>query len=59
MKWLIKWGLKLDESHKQELQIKSAVMEENCELSYKKIICANTKISPKIKVSINGYYVSP
>ncbi len=48
MKWLIKWGLKLDESHNRELQIESVVMEEKCEFSYNKIICANAKIRLKL-----------
>jgi hypothetical protein len=36
-------GLKVDEIQKPELWIKSAVAEENCQLVYNKIFCANAK----------------
>ncbi len=42
-RWSNGW-LKVDESQKQELRIKSAGAEENGELIYNKIFCANTKI---------------
>ncbi len=35
--------LKLNESQKQELWIKSLVAKENCQLIYNKIFCANVK----------------
>ncbi len=35
--------LKIDESQKQELWIKSAVTEENCDLIYNEIFCDNAK----------------
>ena len=46
--WLNGW-LKVNESQKQELGIKSAVAEENCELGYNKIFCANAKVSKNLK----------
>ncbi len=42
-RWLNSW-LKVDESQKQELWIKSEWAEENGELVYNKIFCADTKI---------------
>ncbi len=39
-RWLNGW-LKVDESQKQELWIKSAVAEENCELYNNKSCCHN------------------
>ncbi len=41
-RWLTGW-LKVDESQKQELWIKSAVAKENCELGYHKIFIAYAK----------------
>jgi hypothetical protein len=41
-RWLNGW-LKVNESQKQELWIKSAIAEENCEGIYNKKICANAK----------------
>jgi hypothetical protein len=40
--WLNGWW-KVDESQKQEVWIKSAVVEENCELGYHKIFIAYAK----------------
>ncbi len=36
--------LKVNERQQQELWIKSAVAEENCELAYNEIFCANAKL---------------
>ncbi len=44
IKWFIKSWLKVDESQKQELWIKSVVAKENCGLSYTKIFSANAKM---------------
>jgi hypothetical protein len=35
--------LKVEESQKQELWIKSVVAQKNCELIYNEIFCANAK----------------
>ncbi len=40
--WLNDW-LKVDESQKKELWIKSVLAKENCELAYNEILCANAK----------------
>ncbi len=43
MTHLLNDWLKVDESQKQELWIKSVDAKENCELIYNKIFCANAK----------------
>ncbi len=47
--WLNVW-IKVDESQKQELWIKSAIAEENCELVRNKIFCANAGVEIKPSV---------
>ena len=42
-RWLKDW-IEVNESQKQELGIKSAVAEENCELIYNKICYASIKL---------------
>ncbi len=42
--WLNGW-LKVNESQKRELWIKSAVAEETCVLIYNEIFCANYKLA--------------
>ncbi len=55
MPHLLNGWLKVDESQKQELWIKSAVAEENCELSYNEIFCANINISCAILLVVQSY----
>jgi len=42
--WLNGW-LKVNESQKRELWIKSAVAEDNCELIYNETFCANARLN--------------